>query len=158
MCKNSQPLEFRDYLFHSPKFFKERLDDTYIFYAPNNMELALGCAYKVDPEKDLFEFIIPPHQSENFLSFLLVFVDKYIHFEKNESFSFVINDNVNEDVINELNKKFSIDSSKQVLIHKTLAKDKVKVLEKLSNKIQLPVTNGQVTNSSESVNRREFRD
>ena len=102
--------------------------------------------------------MIPPNQSENFLSFLVVFVDKFIHFEKNESFSFVINENIDESVIQQLEGKFELKSSKQVLIHKTLAKDKVKVLEKLSNKIQIPVTNGQVTNRSKSIHGREFRD
>lgn len=158
LCKNAQPLEFRDYLFHSPKFFKERLDDTYIFYAPKNMEQPLGCAYKLEPEKDLFEFVIPLNQSENFLSFLLVFVDKFIHFEKNESFSFIVNENIDESIIKQLEGKFELESSKQVLIHKTLAKDKVKVLEKLGNKIQIPVTNGQVTNRSKSIHRGELRD
>ena len=154
LCKHAQPLEFRDYLFHSPKFFKRRLDDTYLFFGAKSRDHLLGCAYKKDPENNSFEFIVPPNQSESFFSFLIVFIDMFIHFEKNESFSFVVNENINEELIAKLGETFDLVASRQVLIHKTLAKDKVKVLEKLSNKIQIPVPNGQVTNRSKTVDRR----
>jgi len=157
ICKHAQPIEFRDYLFHYPSFFKGRLDDTYVFYAGRVAELdanapsvnknVLGYACKIDPEKNIFEFIVPPQQTSMLISFLVAFVDKYIHYEKNDNFSFIVNENV-KDVLDEVLEKFSLKQVRQVLIHEAQIRDKVKLLEKLGNKIQIPVPNRQISSKS----------
>jgi len=158
--KHAQPIEFRDYLFHYPSFFKERLDDTYVFYAgrvaeanahaPSVNKSILGYACKIDPEKNIFEFIVPPTQALSFTSFLVAFVDKYIHFEKNENFSFIVNENI-KDSLGEIQEKFKLKQVKQVLIQEGKNRDKVKLLKQWGNKIQIPVPNGQVSNKSKII-------
>ena len=150
-CKYAQPIEFRDHLFHYPDFFKGRLNDTYIFHPANNPENILGYACKIDSEKNIFEFIIPPTQALSFISSLVAFVDKYIHFEKNENFSFIVNENI-KDVLDEIQEKFNLKQVRQVLIQEGKSKDKVKLLEKWGNKIQIPVPNRQVSNKSKIIN------
>lgn len=150
ICKYAQPIEFRDYLFHYPDFFKGRLNDTYIFYPAKSPENILGYACKIDPEKNIFEFIVPPTQALSFISFLVTFVDKYIHFEKNENFSFIVNENI-KDSLDEIQEKFKLKQVKQVLIQEAKNRDKVKLLKQWGNKIQIPVPNGQVSNKSKII-------
>ena len=155
LCKHAQPIEFRDYLFHYPSFFKGRLDDTYVFYSPSASKNILGYACKIDPEKNVFEFIVSPQQTLMFISFLVAFVDKYVHYEKNDNFSFIVNENV-KDVLDEVSEKFSLKQVKQVLIHEAQIRDKVKVLEKLAHKIQIPVSSRQISSKTKVVNTREI--
>lgn len=122
----SQILEYRDCLFKSKSFLKDRLLNMFVFVDAGDSEKVLAFAYKRDLSHSYtYEFVIHPHHSDLVDDCIESFAEKYIVFEKNPNFRFILNENQKK-IIDELRKRFNLIWSSQLLIYEGAPREKVK--------------------------------
>ncbi len=112
---SAQCLEYRDALIKNTKFFRERINDVFVFVDSSDLDRIQAFAFKRTLESGTaFEFIIHPRQPNLIEECLDVFAEKYIYFDKTAlSFRFIINENL----YSQLNPKpYTFISCSQMLI------------------------------------------
>ena len=115
--RNCQILEYRDYLFRDINFFKNKIDDVFVFTQTQNLNNIIAYAIKKEKQdKSVFEIVINPLQAELIFDCIRAFAEKYVYFEKfDDDFYFVINQNI-EGQIEQLKELYSLVSTNQLLI------------------------------------------
>lgn len=126
---NSQILEYRDYLHKERRYFKNNIENIYVFTDPSKLKHIHAFAYKKHPDLDaVYELVLHPRHNHILLPCINAFAEEFILFEKNsEEFKFIINENQKEK-LEEIQAKFTLLWSCQLLLLEGRPRSKSKQL------------------------------
>ncbi len=111
----SQALEYRDYLFATKKYIKEKLSDYYVFVDSADFSKVLAFAFKADTVGNSFEFISNQAHSSTIPACIEAFAERNLSFEKNSFLRFAVS-SAHKDQLEELERKYTLSSVSQLLI------------------------------------------
>lgn len=123
---SSQIMEYRDYLHKGKNYFRDNLENIYVFVDSSDLHKVLAFAVRKEGE-DLssFDFCMHPRACDMIFDCIHAFTEKYVHFEKNaSSFRFIVNENM-KSILPELNKRFDHIYTHQSLILEGAPKQKM---------------------------------
>lgn len=124
---SAQILDYRDLLHKNDKFFKRNQENIFVFSATSDIDKVCGFAFKRELDNgSTFEFIVSPKQSDLLEDCIQSFAEHYIYFEKtSSSFRFIINE-THKPALEEIQKKFPLIWSTQLLILEGAPREKSK--------------------------------
>lgn len=128
--QTSQILEYRDCLFREKSFLKDNLMNIYVIADIQNREKIFAYVIKRETENEhTYEFILHSSLSEMLPIFLNTFAERYIRFEKNSLFRFIVNES-HKAALESFKKEHKLITSSQLLIKESAPREKTKKLAK----------------------------
>jgi len=119
----SQALEYRDYLFATKKYIKTKLSDYYVFVDMHDLSRVLAFVFKAETEGNCFEFVTGQAAGAILPACVEAFAERNIVFEKNSFLRFSVA-STHKQVIEELERSYSLSSVSQLLIFEASPREK----------------------------------
>ncbi len=120
---SSQALEYRDYLYATKKYIKEKLGDYYVFVDSSDLSKVLAFAFKAETTSNCFEFVTNQVHSAILPAAIAAFAERNISFEKNSFLRFAVS-STHKQVLERLEREYKISSVSQLLIFEAAPREK----------------------------------
>ncbi len=112
---SSQALEYRDYLFATKRYIRDKLSDYYVFADPHDMTRPLVFVRKCNDRDNSYEFVTNQAGSAMLPHCLEAFAERNLRFEKNSYLHFAVASS-HKEMITELERNYDLVSVSQLLI------------------------------------------
>ncbi len=118
----AQALEYRDYLYATKRYVRDRLSDYYVFVDPHDMTRPLAFSRKSNEKDNRYEFVTNQLGSSLLPDCIEAFAERNLRFEKNSYLHFMVASS-HKEMITELERAYKLVSVSQLLIHESAPRE-----------------------------------